>query len=131
MKSTQKRTQKRTQNILLILGVIVLALLPLWIVERPAAGPDGEVAIFGGADDQAKNLIGEINPEYQPWFESLIEPASGEIASMLFALQAAIGAGFIGYYIGVGRTREKMRREMEELREELRAAAEQNGKQDQ
>ena len=131
MSSTQKPTQKRAQNILLILGVIVLALLPLWIVERPAAGPDGEVAIFGGADDQAKNLIGEINPEYQPWFESLIEPASGEIASMLFALQDAIGAGFIGYYIGVGRTREKMRREMEELREELRAAAEQNGKQDQ
>lgn len=127
MSSTQKPTQKRAQNILLILGVIVLALLPLWIVERPAAGPDGEVAIFGGADDQAKNLIGEINPEYQPWFESLIEPASGEIASMLFALQAAIGAGFIGYYIGVGRTREKMRREMEELRE----AAAQNGTKDQ
>lgn len=118
---------KRTQNILLIIGVIVLALLPLWIVERPAAGPDGEVAIFGGADDQAKNLIGEINPEYQPWFESLIEPASGEIASMLFALQAAIGAGFIGYYIGVGRTHEKMRREIEQLRE----AAAQNGTKDQ
>ena len=119
---------KRTQNILLIIGVIVLALLPLWIVERPAAGPDGEeVAIFGGADDQAKNLIGEINPEYQPWLESLIEPASGEIASMLFALQAAIGTGFIGYYIGVGRTREKMRREIEQLRE----AAAQNGTKDQ
>ena len=113
-----KPSQKRTQNILLILGVLVLGLLPLWIAERPAAGPDGEeVTIFGGADDKAKNLIGEINPEYQPWFESLIEPASGEIASMLFALQAAIGAGFIGYYIGVGRTREKMRREMEQLRE--------------
>lgn len=118
---------KRTQNILLILGVIVLALLPLWIVERPEAGPGGEVAIFGGADDQAKDLIGKINPEYQPWFESLIEPASGEIASMLFALQAAIGAGFIGYYIGVGRTREKMRREMEQLRE----TAMQNGTKDQ
>ena len=125
-----KSTQKRTQNILLILGVIVLALLPLWIVERPAAGPDGEVAIFGGADDQAKNLIGEINPEYQPWFESLIEPASGEIASMLFALQAAIGAGFIGYYIGVGRTRERMRREMEVLREAAREAEKQKSTQD-
>jgi cobalt/nickel transport protein len=121
-----KSTQKRTQNILLILGVVVLGLLPLWIVERPEAGPDGKVAIFGGADDQAKDLIGEINPEYQPWFESLIEPASGEIASMLFALQAAIGAGFIGYYIGVGRTREKMRREIEEMREALREAAEKN-----
>ena len=119
---------KRTQNILLILAVLVLALIPLWIVEKPAAGPDGEeVSIFGGADDQAKNLIGEINPEYQPWFESLIEPASGEIASMLFALQAAIGTGFIGYYIGVGRTREKMRREIEQLRE----AAAQNGTKDQ
>ena len=121
---------KRSQNLLLILGVIALALLPLWIVERPAAGPDGEVAIFGGADDQAKNLIGEINPEYQPWFESLIEPASGEIASMLFALQAAIGAGFIGYYIGVGRTRERMRREMEVLREAAREAEKQKSTQD-
>ena len=126
-----KSTQKRTQNILLILGVIVLALLPLWIVERPAAGPDGEaVAIFGGSDDQAKNLIGQINPEYQPWFESLSEPASGEIASMLFALQAAIGAGFIGYYIGVGRTRERMRREMEVLREAAREAEKQKSTQD-
>ena len=104
---------KRTQNTLLIIGVIVLALLPLWIVERPAAGPDGEVAIFGGADDQAKNLIGEINPEYQPWFESLIEPASGEIASLLFALQAAIGAGFIGYWLGSVVTRERLRQAAE------------------
>ena len=108
-------SSKRTQNILLILAVIVLAMIPLWIVEKPAAGPDGEeVSIFGGADDQAKNLIGEIRPDYEPWFEPLIEPASGEIASMLFALQAALGAGFIGYYLGVSRTREKMRREIEE-----------------
>ena len=117
-----KLTQKRTQNILLILGVVVLALIPLWIVEKPAAGPDGEeVAIFGGSDDKAKNLIGEIRPDYQPWFEPLVEPASGEIASMLFALQAALGAGFIGYYVGAGVTREKMRREQE------KAAAGQKG----
>lgn len=117
-----KLTQKRTQNILLILGVVVLALIPLWIVEKPAAGPDGEeVAIFGGSDDKAKNLIGEIRPDYQPWFEPIIEPASGEIASMLFALQAALGAGFIGYYVGVGVTREKMRREQD------KAAAGQKG----
>ena len=117
-----KRTQKRTQNILLILGVVVLALIPLWIVEKPAAGPDGEeVAIFGGSDDKAKNLIGEIRPDYQPWFEPLVEPASGEIASMLFALQAALGAGFIGYYVGAGVSREKMRREQE------KAAAGQKG----
>ena len=103
---------KRTQNILLILAVIVLALIPLWIVEKPAAGPDGEeVSIFGGADDQAKNLIGEIRPDYQPWFESLIEPASGEIASMLFALQAALGAGVVGYALGNLRGRKAARDE--------------------
>ncbi len=109
-----KSTPKRMQNILLILGVIVLALLPLWIVERPEAGPDGaEVEIFGGADGQAEEMITQIAPDYKAWAEPLIEPASGEIESMLFALQAAIGAGFIGYYLGAGRMREKMRREME------------------
>jgi len=50
---------------------------------------------------------------------------------MLFALQAAIGAGFIGYYIGVGRTREKMRREVEELQEALREADKQSSTKDQ
>ena len=105
---------KRTQNILLIIGVIVLALLPLWIVERPAAGPDGEVAIFGGADDQAKDAIMEIAPAYEPWFEPLIEPASGEIASLLFALQAALGAGVLGWWLGSSVTRTRMRREQAE-----------------
>ena len=106
---------KRTQNLLLVLGVIVLAILPLWVVEKPAGGPDGKASeIFTGADDKARNLIGEIRPDYEPWFQPLIEPASGEIASLLFALQAALGAGFIGYYLGVSRTREKMRREIEE-----------------
>ncbi len=106
---------KRTQNILLILAVIVLALIPLWIVEKPAAGPDGEEAeIFAGADGQAEEMISKIAPDYEPWFSPLIEPASGEIESMLFALQAALGAGFIGYYLGMGRMREKMRREIEE-----------------
>lgn len=82
---------KRTQNILLVLGVVILALVPLWIVDETRRRPDGEeVAIFGGADDKAKNLIGEIRPDYQPWFSPLVEPASGEIASMLFALQVCL-----------------------------------------
>jgi cobalt/nickel transport protein len=39
----------------------------------------------------------------------LLEPASGEIASLFFALQAAIGAGIIGYWLGAAVTREKLR----------------------
>lgn len=103
---------KRTQNILLILAVIALGVFPLWYVQKPAPDAEGNVAeIFAGADDKAKDLVTQINPDYTPWFESLMEPASGEIASLLFALQAALGAGFIGYYLGVSVTREKMRRQ--------------------
>ena len=116
---------KRHQNLILLVAVVLLAVLPLWLVERPAPAANGAaVEIFAGADDKAKDLIGEIAPDYQPWFAPLIEPASGEIASLLFALQAAIGAGFIGYYLGVARTREKFRREREREQQQASATAE-------
>ena len=103
---------KRTQNILLILAIIALTVFPLLYVQKPAPDAEGNVAeIFAGADDKAKDLVSVINPDYTPWFESLMVPASGEIASLLFALQAALGAGFIGYYLGVSVTRERMQRE--------------------
>ncbi|MEI7611664.1 MAG: energy-coupling factor ABC transporter substrate-binding protein [Betaproteobacteria bacterium] len=110
---------KRHQNLLLIIAVVLLAALPLWLVKAPEPDADGKVAeLFTGADDKAKNLIGEIAPDYLPWFKPLIEPASGEIASLLFALQAALGAGVIGFYLGSALTRERMRREFEQQREE-------------
>ena len=107
---------KRT-NWLLIAAVLLLTVVPLWLVPRPAAGPDGQpVEIFAGADGLAQSAIGEIAPDYQPWFAPLLEPASGEIASLLFALQAAIGAGIIGYWLGASVTRDKMRRTAERER---------------
>lgn len=109
----------RRQNILLMLAVILLAALPLWLIERPAADAEGRTAeIFTGADDKAKALIGQIAPDYQPWIKPLLEPASGEVASLLFALQAALGAGFIGYYLGVSVTREKQLRNNKPMQEE-------------
>jgi cobalt/nickel transport protein len=102
---------KRHQNLIMLIAVVLLAVFPLWLVQKPAPDADGkQIEIFAGADDKARDLIGDIDPDYKQWFEPLIEPASGEIASLLFALQAALGAGFIGYYLGVGR--EKMRREL-------------------
>jgi cobalt/nickel transport protein len=63
---------KRYQNVLLILAVILLMVLPLVLVEKPAPGPGQEEAeIFGGADDQAKDMVGKIQPGYKPWFEPL------------------------------------------------------------
>lgn len=59
---------------------------------------------FMGADEQMQEQIMEINQEYTPWFISIWEPPSGEIESFLFCLQAAIGSGFVGYYIGKKRS---------------------------
>ncbi|WP_051618019.1 energy-coupling factor ABC transporter substrate-binding protein [Desulfofundulus thermocisternus] len=84
------------KNLLLILVVLALAVFPLLVNKN---------AEFGGADEQAEEVIGELQPDYQPWFESVWEPPSGEIESLLFALQAALGAGFIGYFIGFYRGR--------------------------
>ena len=85
-------------NLLLLLIVVALAVVPLFIAK------DGE---FGGADGKAEEAITEINAEYEPWFSPLFEPKSGEIESLLFALQAAIGAGVIGYGLGYLRGRKK------------------------
>ena len=104
---------KRHQNMLLLMAVIALVALPLWMVKKPAPGPDGKRAgIFAGTDDQAKNLVASIAPGFKPWVKPLMEPPSAEIGSLLFALQAALGAGFIGYYLGVSTTRARMRREL-------------------
>lgn len=58
-------------------------------------------AEFEGADSQAEDVINEINSDYEPWFDPIWEPPSGEIESLLFSLQVAIGAGIIGYIFGV------------------------------
>ena len=106
----------KKQNWLIVAAVVLLTMLPLWLVPRlgigAAGSPDGQAAeIFRGADDKAQQAIGEIAPDYKPWFAPLLEPASAEIASLLFALQAAIGAGVIGYWLGSAITRDKLRRE--------------------
>ena len=86
------------KNLLLLAIVVFLAIIPLFIQKG---------AEFEGADGQAEAALGEISADYEPWFESIWEPPSGEIESLLFALQAAIGAGFIGYFIGLMRGKHK------------------------
>jgi len=56
---------------------------------------------WGGADDQPANVINNLTQgSYHPWAHSIWEPPSGEIESLLFALQAAFGAIIIGYFLG-------------------------------
>ncbi|MCH2221283.1 MAG: energy-coupling factor ABC transporter substrate-binding protein [Dechloromonas sp.] len=99
----------KPRTILLLLGVVLLTALPLWLVQKP--DPDAE--LFGGSDTQGQQAIGELAPNYRPWFESILTPPGKEIESLLFALQAALGAGIIGYWLGVSVTREKYRRAAE------------------
>lgn len=87
----------KTNNWLLLLAVIILAIFPLFFVK-------GE---FGGADGEAEEAIGEIKPTYEPWFNPLLEPASDEIESLLFVVQGSVGAGIIGYVIGLYKGRKE------------------------
>lgn len=73
--------------LLLLAGAIVAA--PL-VLKLP-----GE---YLGADGQAQAAIEESG--YQPWFGGLWAPPSKEIESLLFAVQAALGAGVLGYVLG-------------------------------
>ena len=75
-------------NVILLLLVVFITIIPFFVAKN------GE---FGGSDDQAEEAITQIDENYEPWFSPLFEPASGEIESLLFALQAAIGAGVIGF----------------------------------
>lgn len=78
-------------NWLLAIAVIALAIFPLAFVRGS----------YNGADGQAQDAIADIQPSYQPWASHLFKPASKEIESLLFASQAALGAGVIGYVIGL------------------------------
>ncbi len=78
------------KNLILLLLAVALCVIPLSFVK-------GE---YGGSDDQAESVITEIKPDYEPWFKSIYEPPSGEIESLIFALQAAIGGGIIGFGFG-------------------------------
>ena len=71
---------------LLVLGVVALVALPL-AMGGTFAGTDAVVTDRLAAEGHA------------PWFESLFSP-SGEVESGLFALQAGIGGGVLGYVLG-------------------------------
>ncbi|HOI39536.1 MAG TPA: energy-coupling factor ABC transporter substrate-binding protein [Methanobacterium sp.] len=95
------------QYIALLFLVAIIAIIPLTMYS----GLGEDEGFFGGADGAAGEAIEETG--YEPWFESFWEPPSGEIESLLFALQAAIGAIIIGYVLGYYNGRAKERRIIE------------------
>ena len=98
-------TNPKSNNWLLLLAVVILAVAPVVFIKG---------AKFSGSDDQAKSQIQEIQPGYKPWFKSLIELPSGEVEGLLFSVQAATGAGVIGYVIGLYKGRAEERKKYHE-----------------
>jgi cobalt/nickel transport protein len=100
----QSRRMKNGLLIGLLLTVIVLTAAPL------ALHPGSEL---GGADGRAQTAIEDIRPDVKPWFTSLFTLPGGEVETFLFSLQAALGAGVIGYYFGLKRGERRAREKME------------------
>lgn len=85
----------RLRNGILIATVAALTILPLFIVKQQATG----------TDDQAAMAVKALAPGYKPWFNSTFKAPGSEIDTILFTLQAAVGAGFIIYYVVYSRAR--------------------------
>jgi cobalt/nickel transport protein len=104
------------------LEALVLGLILLFIAAFAYIASTGNHQ-WSGADSQAEGVISDLTGgSYTPWYQSIYEPPSGEIESLLFALQAAVGSLIIGYFLGYYRALAKAKA--------VSAAPERDGKQD-
>lgn len=90
------------RSLLLLVVAVLLTVAPLLFIPH---------SDFGGTDGQAEKTIQVIAPHYQPWAQTIFEPPGGEVETLLFSVQAAVGAGVIGYIIGVYKGRANKREE--------------------
>ena len=82
---------RRLVTVLLVAGILALVGASLVL---------GGGSEFLGTDNQAVTAIQEQDPGYEPWFSSVLPPLSPSVESGLFAAQAAIGGGILGYVLG-------------------------------
>ena len=75
----------------LLLAAVLIAAIPLALLRDTD---------FAGADGAAEEVVQELDPDYVPIAEPLLEPPGGETESLLFCLQAALGAGVLGFGFG-------------------------------
>ncbi len=80
---------------LLLAGVALIIAASLALAPDPAE--EGAEA-FGGTDARVTQILEEDGA--RPWFTPIFEPGSSEVESGLFALQAALGGGLLGFALG-------------------------------
>lgn len=90
----------------LLMICLLIAVIPLMVIK------DSE---FGGADGAAEEVVAEVDPGYEVWASSILEPPGGETESLLFCLQAALGAGIFGFGIGTLKERSKRKIEIDKI----------------
>jgi cobalt/nickel transport protein len=89
------KTKKTVVSLLIIAALI--AIIPLFALKG---------AQFGGSDDAGSEVVAEITgTDYKPWFTPVMETwiggeLPGEIESLLFCVQTAIGVGVIAFFMG-------------------------------
>lgn len=89
---------KYTLEIITIIAIVVF--VGLFAVQNATIQKTlkpGEEA-WSGADSSAAGVIQASG--YEPWFNPIWEPPSGEIETLFFCLQAAAGSLVIGYFFG-------------------------------
>lgn len=89
--------------IICLLLCVVIGVFPLLYIKNSE---------FGGADGKAEEAITKIDEDYEAWYSPIIEPPGGETESLLFCLQAGLGAGVFGYGMGYLVARKKYRGDM-------------------
>lgn len=77
-------------------NALLLGFAALIIAAPLVMLPDAK---FGGTDDAASEVVASSNPGYEKWSEPFWQPTK-EIEGLLFAAQAAFGAGLLGYVLG-------------------------------
>lgn len=78
----------------LLVGIVAIFVFSFAMAPQPGDGEEG----FVGTDSVVTEVLDEHGVE--PWFSPIWEPGSGEIESGLFAIQAALGAGLVGFVLG-------------------------------
>ncbi len=94
---------KYTLEILTITTILVFA--GIFLVQNAHLQntlQPGEEA-WSGADSRAAEQIAASG--YEPWFTPVWEPPGGEIETLFFCLQAAMGSLVIGYFFGYYRAK--------------------------
>ncbi|MCL2632806.1 MAG: cobalt transport protein CbiN [Coriobacteriia bacterium] len=83
--------------------VIALIVLTIVIILGPLFAIKG--AEFEGSDGNGSEMVEEVSPGYEPWFEPILETLiggelPGEMETLFFCVQTGIGVGVIAYCFG-------------------------------